>query len=235
MLRASVSFRRQLTDLDLDASSTEMFAWYCFVGTPLVCCICCLICRYRERQKLAMEQLRVQQEVQARTDISRMEANVKVFTENESYRRKQSIRKTMKRNITILTAQDIRACQRVGKTEESLAAESSSSEVCYTQSTLELSRFNLQLSQGCSICLESFVEGDAVMHADESSNCRHLYHRDCAVSFLATQTTSLCPCCRQPFGSGDTPSTSLSSNEQFHQAFGVHRGESERHNSEERV
>jgi hypothetical protein len=178
----------------------------------------------RERRRLTGEQLRAQEAVQARSDISRIEANVKVFTENESQRRKQSIRKSMKKNTKMISARDVCAGHRVGRGQEESPGEASST-FCATHSRLELCRFDLQLFQGCSICLESFEEGDIVMHSDEGSTCRHLYHEECALNFLSSQSTSLCPCCRQQFGAGDTPSTSLSSNEHFQEAFGGHAEE----------
>ena len=80
-------------------------AWFCFVAvciiTPLVCGIVfwSLRCRAR-RQETTGEQRRAEQE--ANVDIiSRIEANVKVFSDIEGQRRKQSIRRTHRRNIRV--------------------------------------------------------------------------------------------------------------------------------------
>lgn len=84
----------------------------------------------------------------------------------------------------------------------------------------QLSTFQSELARGCSICLEPFVEGDAIMHSVDTNQCRHLFHENCIVSWLVAQSTSVCPCCRQEFVGMETPRTSLSSQEQFQEALG---------------
>ena len=57
-------------------------------------------------------------------------------------------------------------------------------------------------SNTCNICLEGFQVGDIVAHASSQLLCRHVFHEDCIVSWLATRTQdakALCPCCRQVF------------------------------------
>jgi hypothetical protein len=48
----------------------------------------------------------------------------------------------------------------------------------------------------CQICLDDFAVGDEV-RASRNSQCRHLFHSDCIVLWLANQ--DLCPVCRQDF------------------------------------
>ena len=80
--------------------------------------------------------------------------------------------------------------------------------------------FTTELSSGCSICLEPFGAGDAVMHSKDVQECRHVFHQECIVSWLATQSTSVCPCCRQEFLGVETPGNSLGSHGQFQNAMG---------------
>ena len=57
-------------------------------------------------------------------------------------------------------------------------------------------------SSTCNICLEGFRVDDVVAHASSQLLCRHVFHEDCIVSWLATRTEdpkALCPCCRQVF------------------------------------
>lgn len=109
-LRVQVT-ARDLQESSFDSStgyaylSTGMIAWYCFVAicslVTICCCLCCWGWRTRERQRQSEAERRAAQEEQANVDISRIERNVKVFAENEHQRRKQSIRKTMKRKIKV--------------------------------------------------------------------------------------------------------------------------------------
>lgn len=48
----------------------------------------------------------------------------------------------------------------------------------------------------CQICLDDFAVGDEV-RASRNIQCRHLFHSDCIVLWLANQ--DLCPVCRQDF------------------------------------
>lgn len=57
------------------------------------------------------------------------------------------------------------------------------------------------------------------MHSMDVSECRHIFHEMCVCEWLVKQSTSACPCCRQVFVGMETPVTSLSTPEEFHQAF----------------
>lgn len=54
----------------------------------------------------------------------------------------------------------------------------------------------------CHICLDDFVVGDEV-RASRNSQCRHLFHNDCIMLWLANQ--DCCPVCRQDFLSSCIP------------------------------
>jgi len=41
--------------------------------------------------------------------------------------------------------------------------------------------------------------GDAVTHSNNQGRCRHRFHTDCILSWLASKADHLCPCCRQEF------------------------------------
>ena len=94
--------RRELSSFDsspLSASGT--IAWLCFVSvcvvTPLVCCF--LYCGWNRREQ--EEAHRAEEQEQTNTDISRIEANVKRFTERQDKRRKRSIRLSHRKNIRV--------------------------------------------------------------------------------------------------------------------------------------
>jgi hypothetical protein len=65
----------------------------------------------------------------------------------------------------------------------------------------------------CIICLEEFCVGETVVWSDDPTTCKHIYHEDCIVRFLATHShrtnhgsaavagnqENPCPTCRQKF------------------------------------
>jgi hypothetical protein len=68
----------------------------------------------------------------------------------------------------------------------------------------------------CVICLEEMKAGETVVWS-ETSSCRHVYHKECMVSFLAHKAkrqkqrdlgANPCPTCRQPFVTVYIPTTS---------------------------
>ena len=46
----------------------------------------------------------------------------------------------------------------------------------------------------CSICFQTFSEGDVISYS-HNSNCRHHFHKDCIVDWLARD--GRCPTCRR--------------------------------------
>ncbi len=64
----------------------------------------------------------------------------------------------------------------------------------------------------CAICLEEMEAGEEVVWS-ETESCRHLYHKDCLVSFLAHNSerakneNNPCPACRQNFVTVQQPAT----------------------------
>mmetsp|Transcript_26405 Transcript_26405/g.39032 ORF Transcript_26405/g.39032 Transcript_26405/m.39032 type:complete len:246 (+) Transcript_26405:133-870(+) len=50
----------------------------------------------------------------------------------------------------------------------------------------------------CTICLASYEIGDSVCHSP-NEHCIHVFHTDCAVTWLSKKDQTLCPCCRQEF------------------------------------
>lgn len=69
----------------------------------------------------------------------------------------------------------------------------------------------------CIICFEKFCAGETVVWSDDTTTCKHVFHEDCMVRYLATNSTNKpgdslvhraaggsynenpCPTCRQPF------------------------------------
>jgi len=67
----------------------------------------------------------------------------------------------------------------------------------------------------CVVCLEEYLVGETVVWS-ETPSCRHVYHKDCMVSFLAHKASrgkqqdlgaTPCPTCRQPFVTVCAPPT----------------------------
>lgn len=199
-------------DATLLSSPSGRITWFCFVAVcvvvPFICCVIFCALRVHQREMEAREE----QEEQANTALSRIEANVKVFAQKEDQRRIQSIRRSMKRNLFVVDENDLQAT-----TTDDISGESD----------LESAQFDgasssrIKLSSGCSICLEPFVAGDTLMHSVDVDNCRHVFHELCICEWLAKTNTSACPCCRQEFVGTETPVTSLSSPEVFQTAFGL--------------
>jgi hypothetical protein len=51
-------------------------------------------------------------------------------------------------------------------------------------------------TKACAICLEEYVDGDAVCRS-YNSRCKHFFHRKCIIDWLLSDET--CPCCRQKY------------------------------------
>jgi hypothetical protein len=51
---------------------------------------------------------------------------------------------------------------------------------------------------GCAICLDVYKEGDVVAWSTEAS-CKHAFHSDCIIPWVAKKEEPKCPCCRQDF------------------------------------
>jgi hypothetical protein len=73
---------------------------------------------------------------------------------------------------------------------------------------------NRQVPIACAICLCSYEVGDSVS-VSPNENCVHVFHTDCAITWLAKKTQTLCPCCRQEFCdiSTGTPLSEVPTNE----------------------
>eukprot|EP00546_Thalassionema_frauenfeldii_P015011 CAMPEP_0178913444 /NCGR_PEP_ID=MMETSP0786-20121207/10845_1 /TAXON_ID=186022 /ORGANISM="Thalassionema frauenfeldii, Strain CCMP 1798" /LENGTH=136 /DNA_ID=CAMNT_0020586185 /DNA_START=396 /DNA_END=806 /DNA_ORIENTATION=- len=57
---------------------------------------------------------------------------------------------------------------------------------------------NREVPAVCTICLASYEIDDSVCHSP-NEHCIHVFHTDCAVTWLAKKDQTLCPCCRQEF------------------------------------
>lgn len=51
---------------------------------------------------------------------------------------------------------------------------------------------------GCAICLDLYKDGDAVAWSKEAT-CKHAFHSECIIPWLAKNDDPKCPCCRQEF------------------------------------
>jgi len=57
---------------------------------------------------------------------------------------------------------------------------------------------NRKVAGGCAICLCPYEPGDVVAFA-QKQQCKHAFHKDCIVPWLAKKNEPKCPCCRQDF------------------------------------
>jgi hypothetical protein len=180
---------------------------------------------------LAYEQ-RMEEAEQA---LSRMEANVQVFSEAEKYKRTKLVRASIKKQVKVREMDIYGVLSFFNRCHLAFFAHSCSLLLPVLQSVFDsdlrnsgtssedsqdenddnnddnTASFN-NLSNVCSICLESFEEGDLFAHANNAM-CRHVFHEPCIVSWLVTRQNALCPCCRQPFAcmNTKTPQTSITS------------------------
>jgi len=213
------------------------YVWYCFLAVaivgPCLLFVYCVPYRTWERQRQLQEDQRAVQrddgeqyeedvEAQRRRnsydmDISRIEANVKVFSEIEQQKRLNVLKRKLRKCTRVVTASDI--CEDEEADEASLSVHD-------TDIDLEKGASERRLLANCStcgICLDGFADGDIVMPSC-SPCCPHVYHKHCMLAWLASRCDHLCPFCRQPFvdptllnagGDGEvdvvTPQTSLSS------------------------
>ena len=103
--------------------------------------------------------------------LSRMEANIHVFSEQQRQKRKQELLKAFEEHTLVITPHDLE-----GK-DSKLFAKS---------------------SEACTICLAAYQVGNVVVRSSNAS-CQHLFHQECIASWLMTRQSPLCPCCRQTF------------------------------------
>jgi len=146
--------------------------WYVFLGgcASLLLC-CCVGCSYIKLRKRRDEEDAITQNVMD-SSLSRMEANIHVFSKQQELRRKERLLKAFEKHTIVLSAQHLDVSTK--------------------------SRVSSKLSEGCSICLGRYEEGHVVVQSSTAA-CKHLFHRDCIASWLMTRQSPLCPCCRQTF------------------------------------
>mmetsp|Transcript_19290 Transcript_19290/g.29712 ORF Transcript_19290/g.29712 Transcript_19290/m.29712 type:complete len:418 (-) Transcript_19290:2696-3949(-) len=180
-------------------TSVGFIIWYCFVilccGIPICCCCTCYWMSHRESNSSSLQELLdamdQQQQEDLEVEISRIEANISTFTQEEQKRRKLMLEKDFKSRQKTLTKADL---------STSLEDEASSVEKLSQHSGGGGGPSPLLCLSGssCSICLTKYEIGDTVI---KSTNpvCKHIFHADCLVSWLMTKQKPLCPCCRQTF------------------------------------
>jgi len=55
-----------------------------------------------------------------------------------------------------------------------------------------------QCSRLCAVCLTQYESGDTIVWSS-NSECQHVFHEKCIISWLMRKRNQLCPCCRQHF------------------------------------
>jgi hypothetical protein len=91
-------------------SSPSFIAWYCFLAicVAVTCVCCCWHCGWRSRrQQYQLERMVVRnereetQQAERQVEISRIEANIKLFTDQQMVRRRNVLMKTLKRQRVV--------------------------------------------------------------------------------------------------------------------------------------
>ena len=190
----------------LELSNAATIAWYCFlvsVAIPALACLgYCWYQRYQSHRRAMLELERANELEQ----MSRIEANIQIFSESERMRRIRRIQVAMANQVRKLTARDLKRQferqERMMKHDEQLPPAIKSND----------DRANLAVSDNvdndkadegttthcCSICLEDFELGESVAHSSNQC-CPHLFHEKCIVSWLAERQDGYCPYCRRSF------------------------------------
>jgi hypothetical protein len=147
--------------------------WYVFLslccGLPMLCT--CVGCSYIKIRKRHDGHLQIMTQEALDMEISRMEANIQIFSEQQKVRRKRELLKAFEKHTVVITPRHLETNDR---------------------------QLPYKLSEGCTICLGTYEVGDMVVHSSNAS-CQHLFHESCIVSWLMTRQSPLCPCCRQTF------------------------------------
>mmetsp|Transcript_13491 Transcript_13491/g.19743 ORF Transcript_13491/g.19743 Transcript_13491/m.19743 type:complete len:308 (-) Transcript_13491:590-1513(-) len=55
-----------------------------------------------------------------------------------------------------------------------------------------------QCSRLCAVCLTQYESGDTIVWSS-NSECQHVFHEKCIISWSMRKRNQLCPCCRQHF------------------------------------
>jgi hypothetical protein len=50
----------------------------------------------------------------------------------------------------------------------------------------------------CAVCLSSYRAGDMIVWSS-NSQCQHVFHESCFITWAQVQECPTCPCCRQSF------------------------------------
>lgn len=199
-----------LPDEGKGAEHTTGFAlWIALLVLPLCCCsVHCMWTRLLRRRDEA--DVAAEERDQVDSDLSRIEANLQLFSEREKSLRKATLLRSLRKQTVVLTSQDIP--QDLQDDDDDDKSETDSNEVTPEEASNDSIQpaasscsmegelvSPLQLSTSCSICLCRYKTGDAVTRSSDEA-CRHVFHRDCIVSWLSTRPSPLrCPCCRQVF------------------------------------
>ena len=87
-------------------SSPSFIAWYCFLAfcVAVACVCCCWHCGWRSRRQqyqlermVARNEREQAQQAERQVEISRIEANIKLFTDQQMIRRTNVLMRTLKR------------------------------------------------------------------------------------------------------------------------------------------
>ena len=145
----------------------------------------------------------------AAQNLESMEQNIEAFSKLEKQRITRIVRSSVRRHVKVSNASRRKTCFQLRNSD---ALTRSSPSFYYSQqfSPEELKKHTATATSEketiCSICLEDLIPSSGSSNNNKkavcSSNnplCRHLYHEDCIVSWLAPKAQWLCPICRQEF------------------------------------
>lgn len=228
-------------------TSPGFIAWYCFLALcSLAPCFCCYrYVKHNRQQRLELEHIvEIQmneaedsQRAERNVEISRIEANVQLYSEQLMCRQRKTLLRRLyaQRVVSIykrlhgvfhlysfLTSVLFENSQQVTAARLVPLCNPDPAATC-TETLKSTDESQLDFTSGCSICLDLFIEGDSVMKSVDQTQCWHLFHENCMLPWLLSETDALCPCCRQPFTdqnlSTSALTTSLSSSQAGSETF----------------
>lgn len=199
---------------NLELSNAATIAWYCCLVVVVTPAFACLgYCWYQKCQshRRAMVALERESELE---QMSRIEANVQIFSESERMRRIRRIQVAMANQVRRLTTSDLKRQldrqERMMKHEEQQhgPAIHPNDDKAHVGDDQDNKNNDVDVdndkgdegttTQACSICLEDFQLGESVAHSSNDS-CPHLFHEKCIIAWLAERQDGFCPYCRRSF------------------------------------
>lgn len=174
------------------------------VITPILVYLYCVpYQKWKRRRRVQRLELRNEREAQRRIEsdleISRIEANVKKFSDIQQKCQRKILHRILKRqqHCVVIDSCSCSSNSTGNGDIECNATTTSNNDIESGDDDSSTSdNDNNNSGPSCSICLEHFVNGEIVVHSINRNQCQHIYHPDCILNWLsasgaANATTAL--------------------------------------------